>query len=447
MLNKPNVPAAGSLDIGSVLDNGPWTAFQKVVVAFAAFSIILDGFDGQMIGFAIPSLIKAWGLTRGAFTPVVVAGLAGMAIGSGCAGLIADRFGRRVAIIMSVMVFATATFCIGFAPNITALGILRFFAGLGVGGALPTSTTLAAEFTPMRRRIMAVTITIVCVPVGGVVAGLFAHRVLPAYGWQGLFWIGGALSMVLGLALFALLPESPRYLARRPIRWQELGRLLSRMSRQVPPNATFSDIDEQRIELREGIPALFEPGRVRDTLGLASSFFLNLLAVYFTFSWLPTLLASEGMSVSVAGSGLTAYNFGGIFGALLCAFAIGKFGSRGPMVFCAVGGAATAFILSHGVAAGSLTLLLGLHGLFVNAVQSTMTALCTYVYVTNVRATGTAFSLAIGRLGAITAGFIGAAIITAGGGQAYFGLLAVVLSLTVVTLLLIRHHVPPRRAA
>jgi AAHS family 4-hydroxybenzoate transporter-like MFS transporter len=447
MLNTVDVAAGGSQDIGTLLDAGAWTSFQKLVVAFAAFSIILDGFDGQMIGFAIPSLIKAWGLPRGAFTPVVVAGLAGMAIGSGCAGLIADRFGRRVAIILSVMVFAAATFAIGFAPDIRVLGILRFIAGLGVGGALPTSTTLAAEFTPMRRRIFAVTITIVCVPLGGVAAGLFAHRVLPAYGWQGLFWIGGGLSMVLGLALLALLPESPRYLARRPARWPELGRLLGRMSRQMPTNATFSDAEEQKVELRKGIPALFEKGRVRDTLGLASSFFLNLLAVYFTFSWLPTLLASEGMSVTVAGSGLTAYNFGGIFGALLCALAISKFGSRGPMVFCAAGGAATAFILSHHTGTGSLTLLLGLHGLFVNAVQSTMTALCTYVYVTNVRATGTAFSLAIGRLGAISAGFIGAAIITAGGAHAYFGLLAVVLSLTVVTLLLIRHHVPPHRAA
>jgi AAHS family 4-hydroxybenzoate transporter-like MFS transporter len=329
MLNKGDMTAAGSQDIGMILDDGGWTGFQKIVVAFAAFSIILDGFDGQMIGFAIPSLIKSWGLTRGAFTPVVVLGLAGMAIGSGCAGLIADRFGRRVAIILSVMVFATATFCIGFAPDIKTLGILRFIAGFGVGGALPTSTTLAAEFTPMRRRIMAVTITIVCVPVGGVVAGLFAHQVLPAYGWRGLFWIGGGISMLLGLALLALLPESPRYLARRPARWPELGRLLGRMGRQVPQGASFSDIDEQKIELRAGLPALFEKDRLRDTLGLASSFFLNLLAVYFTFSWLPTLLASEGMSVAVAGSGLTAYNFGGIFGALLCAFAIGKFGSRG----------------------------------------------------------------------------------------------------------------------
>jgi len=444
MLNKVAAAPRGAQDIGTILDTGGWTGFQKLVVIFAAFSIILDGFDGQMIGFAIPSLIKAWGLTRGAFTPVVVAGLCGMAIGSGSAGLIADRFGRRVAIILSVMLFAGATVCIGFAPNITALGILRFIAGLGVGGALPTSTTLAAEFTPMRQRIMAVTVTIVCVPVGGVFAGLFAHQVLPVFGWQGLFWIGGGLSMLLGLALLALLPESPRFLARRPARWPELTRLLGRMGRDVAPGTAFSDTDEQQRELRAGIPALFEPDRVRDTLALASSFFLNLLAVYFTFSWLPTLLASEGMSVAVAGSGLTAYNFGGIFGALICAFAIGKFGSRGPLVFCAVGGAVTAGILSHGVSAGALTWLLGLHGLFVNAVQSTMTALCTYVYVTNVRATGTAFSLAIGRAGAITAGFIGAAIITAGGGHAYFGLLAIVLSLTVVSLMLIRHHVPAR---
>src|SRR4051795_7694904 len=91
-----------SVDIGRVLDDGPYTTMQKLVVFMAAMAIVADGFDGQLIGFAIPSIIKEWGITRDAFAPAVAAGLLGMAVGSCCAGLFADRFGRRMVVIASV---------------------------------------------------------------------------------------------------------------------------------------------------------------------------------------------------------------------------------------------------------------------------------------------------------------------------------------------------------
>src|SRR5690349_19599417 len=101
--------ARASLDIGQLLDYGPWTAMQKLVVFVAALSIIMDGFDGQLIGFAVPVLIKEWGVTRGDFAPALAAGLFGMGFGSAFAGLFADRFGRRWAVIGSVLVFGIAT--------------------------------------------------------------------------------------------------------------------------------------------------------------------------------------------------------------------------------------------------------------------------------------------------------------------------------------------------
>jgi MFS transporter, AAHS family, 4-hydroxybenzoate transporter len=222
-----------SVDVGQLLDEGLFSTFQKIVVMLAALSIVMDGFDGQLIGFAIPLIIKEWGITRGAFAPVVAAGLIGMGIGSACAGLFADRFGRRWAVIASVFVFGTATCAIGLAPDLLTIAALRFIAGLGIGGALPSSTTMTAEFTPLRRRTLAVTATIVCVPLGGMLAGLFASVVLSMYGWRGLFLIGGSFPIVLAAVLFFALPESPRFLVRHAERWTELVRLLARMSRSV----------------------------------------------------------------------------------------------------------------------------------------------------------------------------------------------------------------------
>lgn len=441
-------PYAVTVDIGDVLDRGAWRIFQVLVVMLAALSIVLDGFDGQLIGFAIPVLIRDWGLARGDFAPIVTVGLVGMGLGSAFAGLVGDRFGRRRAVIASVLVFSTATACIGFSQNLLTIGVLRFIAGLGIGGALPSSTTMAAEFTPARHRTMAVTATIVCVPFGGVLAGLFAGAVLPTLGWRALFWIGGAIPLLLVALLFAKLPESPRFLSRHPKRWGELRSLLGRMGRGVG-KVGFTDVSEQALEKRSGFGALFQAGRIRDTVGLWLSFFLCLLAVYSAFSWLPTLLTSEGLSVATASAGLTAYNFGGVFGALACAVAIGRFGSRWPLVLCCAAAAGSALVLRDldVTRGGMLTLWLGLHGLFVNAVQSTMYAVCAFVYPTNVRATGTASALAFGRMGAIASGVAGAAVITLGGGSAYFGMLAVSMTGALLTLLLVRNHIPSLRRA
>ena len=371
------------IDIGRTLDEGAFSTFQKIIVILAALSIVLDGFDGQMIGFAIPVIMKEWGVSRSEFAPAVAAGLIGMGLGSAFAGVLADRFGRRWAIICSVLVFGVGTCLIGLAESTFQIAALRFIAGLGVGGALPSSTTLTAEFTPARHRTMAITATIVCVPLGGMLAGFFASHVLPAYGWRWLFFAAGALPVAFGLLLIWALPESPRYLSRRPERWAELSRLLGRMSRPVALDAQFRDPAEQAHEKQAGIKALFSAGFGRDTVALWGAFFMCLLAVYSAFSWLPTLLSSQGLSVATAASGLTAYNLGGVIGALGCAVAISKFGSRWPLVICCAGGAASAFWLK-GVDLQNDTALLiygiGLHGLFVNAVQSTVYAVCAYIY-------------------------------------------------------------------
>jgi AAHS family 4-hydroxybenzoate transporter-like MFS transporter len=276
-------------------------------------------------------------------------------------------------------------------------------------------------------------------------AGFFSHAVLPLYGWRGLFFIGGAFPLALGCLLLVTLPESPRFLARRRQRWPELTRLLNRLSRPTFADTHFTDEAEQAAEKRTGVGALFKDGRSRDTLAIWVAFFMCLTAVYSAFSWLPTMLAAEGLSTSVAGSGLTAYNLGGVIGALACALAIARFGSRWPLAICCLGAAASAWLLKGVNVGQNVNLLifgLGVHGLFVNAVQSTMYALCAYVYPTGIRATGTACALAFGRLGAILSAFAGAMVITAGGSAAYLGMLGSAMLAVLVALLFVRRHIP-----
>lgn len=442
----PRTQHASAVDIGHTLDHGPFSSLQKWVVLMAALSIILDGFDGQLIGFAIPVIIKEWGIERSAFAPAVASGLIGMALGSAFAGYMADRIGRRLVIAASVALFGATTIAIGFAPNILAITMLRFIAGLGIGGALPSASTLTAEFTPLRYRTIAVTATIVSYPLGGMLAGLFASTVLPSLGWRAMFWIGGALPLAYSLVLLARLPESPRLMARHSAQWPQLRALLTRMQRPTAADAGFVDTAEQLVgqQQRAGFGALFKDGLARDTLAIWMGFFMVMLASYSAFSWLPSMLTAEGLPVSMASSGLTAYNLGGVLGALGCAWAMARFGSRWPLMLACAGAAASALLLK-GVDfhrdASLLMLGLGVHGMFVNGVQAPMYALCAHVYATQIRATGTAAGLAFGRLGAILSSFAGAAIITSNGASGYLSLLGYAMVAALVALALVQRHI------
>jgi AAHS family 4-hydroxybenzoate transporter-like MFS transporter len=430
------------IDVGHLLDHGPFSPMQKQIVVLAAVSVIFDGLGSQLIGFAIPRMASEWQVSLGAFSAAVSAGLFGMSFGSACAGVLADRLGRRWTVIGSVLLFGLATCLVSLANSPSSVGWFRFFAGFGIGGALPTSTTLVAEFTPSRVRPLAVTCTIVCVPLGGMFAGVLAAYILPNYGWRTLFLAGGAIPLFLCLLLFAALPESPRFLVRRPERWGELSALLAKIQRPAALGSGFCDRTESQVLGR--FVDLFGPDYLRDSLALWCAFLLCLFTVYTAFSWLPSLLVSSGLRAPDASRALTLYNAGGVLGAVLCAWAISRFGSRWPLITCCAAAAIAAlfvsqldpnhhgFLLFSGIAA---------HGLFVNAVQSTMFALCAHVYPTAIRARGAASAVAFGRLGALLSGAAGALVLSSGA-SAYFIILGAAMFLVLVSLAMVRGHIP-----
>ncbi len=434
-------------DVTKAIDEGEFTWLQKLTYLLAALAIIVDGFDGQMIGYAIPLIMKEWGVTRAAFSIAVASGLAGMAIGSLSAGILADKFGRKPVLIASIFLFGTATCLIAQATDVSSIALIRFFAGLGIGAALPAATTLTAEFIPLRSRTMAVTTAIVCYPVGGMLAGLAAAQILPSQGWRVFFLFGGAIAIAYAVFLIFALRESPKYLVRQPSRWEELRALMVKMTaHQVANVREFTDGITETAK-RGNIAELFRHGRFADTSWLWISFFMIQLSIYTAYSWLPTMLTTEGLSPALAGMGLTAYNFGGIFGAVLCAAAINRYGSRWPMIFWAAMSAATAAGLKLvNITATPETFLwgLGFHGLFVTALQCAMFALCAHIYPTMIRTTGAASAMAFGRIGAFTSAFAGAAMISSGGASSYLNLLGGSMLVTMLGLAMVRGHIAPK---
>jgi AAHS family 4-hydroxybenzoate transporter-like MFS transporter len=180
-----------SLDVAAAIDDGAFTNYQKFVIAATASMIVLDGMDGQLLANAIPSMTREWNLPRTAFATASAAAPFGMMLGGVLGGMLSDRIGRKTALLGMVLVFAVPTLAAAFVNTIPMLTLARFVAGIGLGGAMPNAAALVAEFAPLGQRPLAITATIVCIPLGGFLGGLIAGQIVPIYGWRSLFVIGG----------------------------------------------------------------------------------------------------------------------------------------------------------------------------------------------------------------------------------------------------------------
>ena len=478
-----------TVDVGAVLDEGRFTGYQKLLIIGTALTIILDGIDNQLLPNAIPRLIQEWGGTRGDYVPALAWGPFGMMIGGLIGGMAGDRLGRRTALLASVLTFAVLTLAIAFVPagNIDLLGLLRFLAGVGLGGAMPNAATLAAEYVPRKQRPFAVTMTIICIPLGGVVAGEMAARIIPDYGWRALFQAGGVLPIILAAVLWKVLPESPRFLAARRERWPELTRVLRKMGHDVPDDVVYTDTAVTNAPSKSGkamyyvlvvaglmalwqlglIPAgaavygavlvalvllalairEFSPAFRLDTAGLFGSFFFCLMVNYVIIQLLPVLLTSlGGFSQPQASRALAISNIGGVIGALVGALIIQQIGSRITMLgMSAIAIGTSVALMGMGLDpanAAVLLVLIGVTGALLNGVQTTMYALATNVYPTEIRGTGVGTAVAVGRIGNVLAVFVGNYAIDAGGARGYWMSVAILMGLVVISLAIVRRHVP-----
>lgn len=436
-----------TVDLASVLDEGRWSRYQKLLVAGPALAIILDGMDNQLLGNVIPALMKEWSLPRAPFTTVLALGPLGMILGGATGGMMGDRFGRRTALIGSVLAFAIPTLAIAAVNGVMMLGVFRFLAGLGLGGAMPNAAALASEYVPRRQRPFAVTLTIVCVPLGGTLAALLAGQVLPHYGWRALFVAGGVIPLAVATALFSLLPESPHYLATRRERWPELVRLLRRFGHHVADEATFADATAatDAVKPRAPLRRLFALDLRRDTLALSGAFFFCLLALYVGFSWIVAMLIGAGFPQVDASNALAAFNFGGVGGAVLGALVIQRLGSRVTLLSMSALAIASALTMAamplHPPMTAGLIAMFALTGGLLNAVQTTMYALAAHVYPTEIRGTGVGTAVAVGRIGNVAASYVGAFALDAGGAAALFSTWAASMAVVLGSLALVRRHI------
>jgi len=220
--------SGGEIGLEAIVDGSPLGSRHAVILLICALVAAVDGFDTQSVALVAPAVSTAWHVDPSHFGMVFAAGLFGSLLGALAFGVIGDRYGRRPALLTAVGWFALVTLTTTLTSSLPSMALARFFTGLGLGGALPGIISLASEYAPLRQRSTLVSVMFCGFPLGAVIGGIASAAIVPALGWQGMFWVSGGITLLL-LPVFArLLPESIRFLALKQDR-TGIVRVLERM--------------------------------------------------------------------------------------------------------------------------------------------------------------------------------------------------------------------------
>ena len=414
LASSPRMPAAAhtGLDIRALIDGRPLSAFQIRVLVLIGCLVLLDGFDVQVIGFVAPALARDWHLAPAVLGPIFGAGLLGMLIGSAGLGMLADRIGRRPVLLGGTFFVALCVVATAATRSVPQMLVLRFLTGLGLGGLIGNAVTLASEYCPDARRASLLMVISCGFTAGAILGGLLAAVLLPHAGWRSVFIAGGLLPLGVGVLLIRELPESLHLLL---LRGADRARIEHWLKRLAPELTLYPTIALQVPEVGGGKPsvlALFRKGlRLRSLLLWALSF-ANLLDLFFLANWLPLLATRMGYSESLGVLMGITLQVGGILGALALGPLIDRLGFYRVLVPTFLLGA---FMIAAVGRPGSSVLMecvaVVLAGVSIVGAQPAINVLATYIYPTQLRATGVGWCLGVGRAGSIVGPIIAAELI------------------------------------
>jgi MFS transporter, AAHS family, 4-hydroxybenzoate transporter len=365
---------------------------QLRVAALCALVQICDGYDVNSIGVSVPSLTHAWNLPGPAFTQAFLWSSIGIMVGALSAGPLGDRVGRKPLLLASLTIFGLASLLSAFAGSLFVLSILRFFTGMGIGGAFPGAATLTGDYAPLRLRATMIMATFTGAPIGGFLCGQLAGFLLPRFGWPSIFLLGGVVPLLMVPALALWLPESPRFLAAK-------GRLSPREAALL-----------QRLDIRPGQAAA-------QGLDLAQGNPIKMLfgTGYALQTMLPEVLHLTGMTPAEAARATSFRELGAILAVLYLGPLIDRFGPDRALALHYAAG--VAFIAAIALAAMSyllLVIVIFFSGMTIIGSQTGANAACGKLYPARMRTSGLGWALGIGRLGGIAAPVLGGYLLSLG---------------------------------
>ncbi|MBV9863412.1 MAG: MFS transporter [Alphaproteobacteria bacterium] len=393
------------------LENQRVGGLQIRVALLCAAIQALDGYDINAIGMAVPSLSHAWNLPGASFSRTFVMSSVGILVGALASGPAGDRFGRKPVLLVSTAFIGLFSLLCAFAGSLDQLTLYRFLTGIGIGGIMAATVALTSDYTSQRNRATVIMMMFCGNPLGGFIGGQIVAQLLPLYGWQVIFWLGGGLPLLLLPILTVWLPESPRFLLARGAGSARRAALLQRL------NLGPAEEGAQRVDVAAGntVAMLFADGFAPRTVLVWALYFANLLDIYLISYWMPEVLHLGGLTPASAVFAASLQGLGGVLSTIWLGPLIRRYGSdrvlainlaSGVLFVAAIafGNLPYALVLVAILGAGAATIgsMLGINGF------------CATVYPARMRTTGVGWALGIGRLGGIGGPAIGGFLLSLG---------------------------------
>jgi len=404
-----------SQDLQRRLAQGPITAFQLTVIALCVGLNMLDGFDVLAMSFAASGVKADWHLHDGQLGALLSAGLVGMGLGSLTLGPCADRWGRRIIVLLSVALAGLGMMGSALTRDYAELLALRVLTGIGIGGTIASVAVIVSEYATDNRRGTALAIYATGYSIGATIGGALAAYAIPRYGWRAAFVIGGTLSLLMLPLAWRKLPESLDFLLTRrpPSGLRRVNAVLRGMGQ--PSLTVLEPLTVSNQSSQDSVGAQLRLLVRPSTLLVWIVFFCTMAGFYFILSWTPRLLNAAGLSAGQGMTGGVLLNLGGIAGCGLFACAAARADTHRLLLGALIGSAL--LIAVFGLVMSRLDIALWtalLLGIIANAAMAGLYAVGPPLYPTAVRTTGMGWAIGIGRFGAILAPLASGALLDRG---------------------------------
>lgn len=401
------------IDVNETIERIGVSRLGILVLVLCFCMMIGDGFDFASLAVAVPAILRNWHVTPRQMGVVFSVTFIGLLVGSLFYGWLADRFGRKFTIIFGTLNFGIPVLLTVWTTNPTELAVLRFIAGMGMGGIVPVAFTLVSDYAPRRARSSVTILTNAGYSIGAVLTGIAAAALIPRLGWQSLFVLGGAFSLIMAIVLTIALPESPRYLALKHPGSPRLRTIVQRLmpDRTIEKDTIFvpGDLQEQQTKTgsKDNILQLFYGPRRTATILLWVLFIADSLGFFFLASWLPVVMERQGVAPQIASLTQSLFVFMGMTGGLIMMRFLDRHGPIAVLPLPIIGATLEILMGAHGLSLPVLLFAVAGAGIGLSGFHYTVYAIAVRFYPASIRARGISSATVWGRAGGIIAPYVG----------------------------------------
>lgn len=390
------------IEINKVVDQARFNGFHARIFAWCLVITIIDGCELTVPGIVLPSIMAQMRVSASTAGLMASASLFGMMFGSILLGLLSEKIGRRWTIAICIFLFSVFTAGAAFTSEPVSFSVLRFFAGLGIGGVMPNVIAQMTEYAPKRIRSLVTTLMYSGAAIGGVVAAVLGKVLIADHGWQAVFIAAGPPVLLIPFMLKSL-PESLSYLVAR----RDNSRLRA-VARRLQPDIVLDERAEFIVpaeDRAEGVAVarLFQEDRCFSTVMFWIANFNALFMVYALSTWLTKLMAMSGYSLGSALSFAIAMNVGAYIGGIGGGWLADKLHIKWVLVAMYALGGVFLCLMTVKVPTELLYVIIGAVGACSTGAQIVAYAYCGQFYPMAIRSTGVGVAIGVGRLGAIVA--------------------------------------------